>query len=120
MEISKTEIQLKHMIKQMDRLYPNGEPVPFSLLAVTCNYSKNEGGDVIQLEDVIQAKNINKLKKFKLKKLPSTFINAVRPELANRIRRLYIPVSQEIRNVNIRYITHFKSNTDQAYKRIAY
>jgi hypothetical protein len=121
MEFSKTEIQLKHLLKEMDRFYPTGEPIPFSIIAITCNYAKNDGGDIIVLENVIQAKNLAKVKSgLKINRLPTSSIDSVRPELANRIRRIYIPVSGQIRNVNLRYITHFKSQTDQAYKRIVY
>lgn len=120
MEFNKSAIQVKHLLKEMERYYPDNTPIPFSIIAVSCNYARNEGGEILLFEGVIQAKQAKYLKKQRIGFLPTSSIDSVRPELANRIRRIFFPVSAQIRNVNIRFITHFKSSTDTVFRRVAY
>lgn len=123
MEFSKNELPIKYLLKEMSRFNANNELIPFSVIAITCNYAKNEGGRVIVLENVIEAKSVRHLKHarfgYSKRELPSS-IDSVRPALANRVRRLYLLDNGEIRNVNIRYITHFKGLTDTAFRRVVY
>lgn len=106
------EIKLREMIKLMDKLFADGSPIPFNLIAITANRHKNTGGEVLHLERVYQAKYRPKFEASvasNFDKVPVTttasakFINP----LANRYRRIFLPDTSEIKNVDIVLITHF-------------
>jgi len=97
-------------MEAMDKHGLDGMPVPFSLVAITCNRSKNTGGDILILTDVIQAKHQKLLPKMARKVIVTkSAVKHLPSDLQSRVRRLYIINSGEIRNVNLRLITHFNN-----------
>ena len=114
-------IPIKELIVMIDKHDAAGEPIPFSIIAVTCNYAKNTGGEIVILEKSIHLKNVRlinlsditiKINPYSLPKIPQ--------KLSSRIRRIYNVTDDSIRNVNIRYITHFKFYHDASFRRITY
>lgn len=114
-------ITIKELPRLMDKLDLKGQPLPFSLIAITCNVSQNQGGEIVILQYVVQYRNIKLINTdAKAIEIQQSLIPKITPKLAERIRRLYNPSDDTIRNVNIRYITHFKGNNDSKFRRITY
>ncbi|PWK27175.1 hypothetical protein LV89_01990 [Arcicella aurantiaca] len=116
-------ITIKELVRLIDLHDISNNPVPFDLIAITCNYSKNEGGEIVILSDVIQYRNA-RIKEVKLDVFDNIsvtpYIPKIAPKLAERVRRFYCEKDDSIRNANIRYITHFKQSTQDKFKRIVY
>ena len=120
MEFNKNAIPIAELPMKMEAFNVKHEPIPFDIIVSTCNYSKNTGGQILMFENVIQAKFIRLMPKFINFSVSKSVVDTVRPELKNRIRRLFFLDSKEVRNVNIRYITHFKFHHEPTFTRIAY
>ncbi len=114
-------IPIKDLVRLMDRLDLGGKPVTFCLIAFSCNYAKNEGGEIILFENVVQYRNVKLiLEESREIEIKQSLIPKIPAKLSDRIRRIYNPDDDTIRNVNIRYITHFKFSSELKYKRITY
>lgn len=107
------EIKMRDVIKAMDKLTTQGQPLPFNLIAITANRKLDTGGEIIYLQNVYQYKYHKKWEgdnSSNFDKLPSSKNvgggGASNP-LANRIRRIYIPSEEDIKNVDMILITHF-------------
>lgn len=107
------EIKMRDVIKAMDKLTTQGQPLPFNLIAITGNRKLDTGGEIIHLQNVYQYKYHKKWEgdnSSNFDKLPSSKNvgggGASNP-LANRIRRIYIPSEEDIKNVDMVLITHF-------------
>lgn len=120
MEFSQNAIPIAELPMKLEAFSPKHEPIPFDVIVSTCNYSRNEGGRILLFENVIQAKFVKLVPKFINISITKSSTDTVRPELQNRIRRVFFLDSQEIRNVNIRFITHFKFHHEAKFRRIAY
>jgi hypothetical protein len=105
------EIKMRDVIKAMDKLTTQGQPLPFNLIAITGNRKLDTGGEIIHLQSVYQYKYHKKWEgdnSSNFDKIPSSknVGGAINP-LANRIRRIYIPTEERIKNVDMVLITHF-------------
>ena len=121
MKFNTNPISLNEMLPYLDAKDHRDRPIPFSIIAITCNFHKGTGGEVLELIDVVQAKNVRLNPKTHQKiTLPSGFYGSLPTALTDRVRRFYIPTSQVIRNANIRFITHIKINGDTMYRRVNY
>lgn len=104
------EIKMRDVIKAMDKLSTQGNPLPFNLIAITANRKLDTGGEILHLEGVYQYKYHKKWegdKSSNFDKLPSSKNVGESNPMANRIRRIYIPDAAEIKNVDMILITHF-------------
>lgn len=114
-------ITIKDLVRLIDLHDINNKPVQFDLIAITCNYSKNEGGEIVIFSNVIQYRNA-RIVNHTVENgadLP-VYIPKIAPKLAERVRRFYCEKDDSIRNANIRYITHFKDSTQDKFRRIIY
>ncbi|GAB3518616.1 hypothetical protein [Emticicia fontis] len=106
------EIKLREMVKLMDKLFTNGAAVPFNLIAITANRHKNEGGEILDLREVYQAKYRPKFEAAAHSNFDRVPVNTtasgkfINP-LENRYRRIFLPETSEIKNVDLVLITHF-------------
>lgn len=105
------EIKMRDVIKSMDRLTLAGEPIPFNLIAITANRHKDVGGEILHLQHVYQYKYQKKWEGDKVssnfEKLPTIKTGGNSNPLANRVRRIFLPETSEIKNVDMVLITHF-------------
>jgi len=114
-------IPIKELPRLINKFDLSGDPLPFSFLSISCNVAKNEGGEIVILEKVIQLRNLKLIKMdSKIIEIQQSLIPKITPKLSERIRRLYNPADDTIRNVNLRYITHFKFANEPKYRRITY
>lgn len=114
-------ISIKDLIRAMDLHDVRKKPVTFSLIAISCNYSRNEGGNIIIFKKVVQYRNVKIIEhEDKVIEVNPALIASIPARLAERVRRLYDASDDTIRNVNIRYITHFKGNHESKFRRIIY
>jgi hypothetical protein len=114
-------VSLKEIPALIDKHDFNNRPIPFSIIAITCNYARNEGGEILILENVIQYRN-TKIIEYgdKTIEINPSLIPTITPKLAERVRRLYNDQDDTIRNVNIRYITHFRGQNETKFRRLIY
>lgn len=105
------EIKMRDVIKTMDKLTTQGQPLPFNLIAITGNRKLDTGGEIIHLQNVYQYKYLKKWEgdnSSNFDKLPSSKnVGGAGNPLANRIRRIYIPSEESVKNVDMILITHF-------------
>lgn len=105
------EIKMRDVIKAMDKLTTQGQPLPFNLIAITGNRKLDTGGEILHLQSVYQYKYHKKWEgdnSSNFDKLPSSKnVGGAGNPLANRIRRIYIPSEENVRNVDMVLITHF-------------
>jgi hypothetical protein len=105
------EIKMRDVVKAMDKLTTYGQPLPFNLIAITGNRKLDTGGEILHLQGVYQYKYHKKWEgdnSSNFDKLPSSKnVGGASNPLANRIRRIYIPDTEEIKNVDMILITHF-------------
>lgn len=105
------EIKMRDVIKTMDKLTTQGQPLPFNLIAITGNRKLDTGGEILHLQSVYQYKYHKKWEgdnSSNFDKLPSSKnVGGASNPLANRIRRIYIPDTEEVKNVDMILITHF-------------
>ncbi len=101
-------IQLKEALLDMERRDGRNRPVPFSIQFVTCDEHKDDGGDIIDLENVVLAKHAGEAKP---KAEPRAASAPARPanEWQNGTRNFYILESQQTRKVDIRLITMYNN-----------
>lgn len=114
-------ISFQKLIDCMDAHDLKGNPIPFCLIAITCNYSKNSGGEIEVYENVIEVKNVKLLpREAKIIEFKKSIIDTLPVKMAQRVRRLYHLDTDEIKSVNVRYITHFKFVSQNTYQKIEY
>ena len=105
------EIKMRDVIKAMDKLTTQGQPLPFNIIAITGNRKLDTGGEILHLQNVYQYKYHKKWEgdnSSNFDKLPSSKnVGGAGNPLANRIRRIYIPSEENVRNVDMVLITHF-------------
>ena len=104
-----SEIKMRDIIKAMDKLDIKGQAIPFNLIAITANAHKDSGGEILHLQGVIQ----NKYRVVQERNVMSNFdrtplsTGKTANPLVNRIRRIFIPETNEVKNVDMVLITHF-------------
>lgn len=109
------EMLLSDALAQMDRITPQGFPIPFSITFITCSRSKNTGGDEITLSDVTLAKHQifipleMRERDHNQPKSIAASDNKSHEFLRNR-RKLYNPKTEEILSVHPRLILSFNGH----------
>lgn len=103
---------LSDALTQMDRITPQGYPIPFSITFITCNRKKNTGGEQITLTDVTLAKHQTFIPLEMREKDPNPTSNPTTHdgrshEFLRRRRKLYNPKTDEILSVHPRLIIAF-------------
>ena len=103
------EIKMRDVVKAMDQLDIKGQAIPFNIIAITANAHKDTGGEILHLQGVFQ----NKYRVVQEREVRSNFdriplSTGKSPNpLANRVRRIFIPGTNEVKNIDMVLITHF-------------
>ncbi|WP_394990944.1 hypothetical protein [Emticicia sp.] len=103
------EIKMRDVIKAMDKLDIGGQAIPFNIIAITANAHKDTGGEILHLQGVFQNKYRvvqEREVKTNFDRTPMNTGKSANP-LANRIRRIFITETNEVKNVDMVLITHF-------------
>lgn len=103
------EIKMRDVIKEMDKLDLRGQALPFNLIAITGNIHKNIGGEILHLQGVFQNKyRIKQERKVEtnFERMPMQGTKSNNP-LSNRVRHIFDPTTNAVRNVDMVLITHF-------------
>lgn len=119
-EFSTNPIKYSDMLNQMDAHDIHQVAIPFSVILTSCNVSKKTASETLVFEDIIQAKNANNGKGKAQKVIINNVVlsNIVRNKQSDRLRKMYFINSKEVRSVNLRFVTHFKSHKETKYRRV--
>lgn len=118
-EFSKNPIKYTDMLNQMDAHDIHQVPIPFSLIVSGCNKAKKTARETFVFENVIQAKNVNNGNGTSKIVINNAVLSTIiRTKSSDRLRKILFLNSKEIRSVNLRFITHFKSHKESKFRRV--
>ncbi|MBC6698080.1 hypothetical protein [Hymenobacter sp. BT190] len=106
-------IQLKEALAQMEARDERRRPVPFSVEFCTCDENREEGGEIIRLDNVVLARNTAPAAKRAPRSAEPTATRQAN-EWAQGTRNFYLLDNQQIRKAAIRLIIGF-NNMDVVY-----
>lgn len=119
-EFSNNPILLTDVLKKMDSLDIKGFAIPFSIIVSSSNITSTPGQTLV-FENVILSKNAKKMYTNNKITINNTIIDSLGSKdsrIPDKIKQVLYPDSGQIRNVNIRFITHFKSSNESKYRRV--
>lgn len=119
-EFSNNPILLTDVLKKMDSLDIKGFAIPFSIIVSSSNITSTPGQTLV-FENVILSKNAKKMYTNNKITVNNTIIDSLGNKdsrIPDKIKQVLYPDSGQIRNVNIRFITHFKSVNESKYRKV--